>query len=216
MVDIPGYWLPRPPMTIPAGVRDQFDESLGEALAAGPDRPLDYRLDAPKWQFLCHVAERADYVFHGSGNPGITEFEPRQPRDFTEFGGRRAVFASTDGVWPMFYAILDRERVPMSLCNGCVRFGEEPRYYFSISAPALERQPWRTGMVYLLPSATFELEPPTGRMRPAQAASAAPVRPVAKLAVGPEDFPFLHLIRGHDDQRLAARAAADPTGFPWG
>ncbi|HEY7260878.1 MAG TPA: hypothetical protein VH589_05260 [Trebonia sp.] len=49
----------------------------------------------------------------------------------------------------------------------------------------------------------------------AQAASPVPVSPVAKLAVGPGDFPFLELIRGHDDELLRARIAADPDGFPW-
>jgi hypothetical protein len=48
-----------------------------------------------------------------------------------------------------------------------------------------------------------------------QWASLVPVTPLAKLPVGPEDFPFLAQIRGHDDKRLFARATADPEGFPW-
>jgi hypothetical protein len=86
-------------------------------------------------------------------------------------------------------------------------------------AQALKQQPWRPGTVYLLPAGTFELQP---RMRvgdvlvqPAQWASPLPVTPVAKLAVQPEDFPFLDQIRGHDDERVWTRAAADPDGFPW-
>jgi hypothetical protein len=40
---------------------------------------FDCRLDAPKWQFLCHVADRGDHVLHGSGNPGITELRRAAP-----------------------------------------------------------------------------------------------------------------------------------------
>jgi hypothetical protein len=113
----------------------------------------------------------------------------------------------------------------MRLCNACVRVpsgnGEpnEPYYFFSISDTALRRRPWRTGTVYLLPGDSFEIQPPLTvgdvQIQVAQAASSVPVRPVGKLAVGPRDFPFLEQIRGHDDEALQARIAADPGGFPW-
>ncbi|MFJ1763194.1 hypothetical protein ACIOD2_22975 [Amycolatopsis sp. NPDC088138] len=209
------YWLPRPSVPTPAALRDQFDDVLERALAHGPDRPAEYRLDAPIWQFLCHVADRGDHVLHGSGNPGITEFTPRSPRDLTEFGAQHAVYAAADGLWPIFYAILDREHVRLSMCNGCVHTDSGARYHFSISAPALARRPWRTGTVYLLPSGTFALEPPNGEVRSVQAASPAPVRPAAKFTVTPHDFPFLDDVHGHDDEALTARALADPDGFPW-
>ena len=61
-----------------------------------------------------------------------------------------------------------------------------------------------------VPAATFEREDGS-----AQAASPVPVRPVAKLAVCPADFPFLHQVHGHHDDELRTRAAADPGGFPW-
>jgi ferredoxin len=125
----------------------------------------------------------------------------------------------------MYYAILDRERYPMMLCNACVRVcpenGErsDPYYFFSISGSALRRRPWRTGTVYLLPGDTFEIQPRLAagdvQIQVAQAASPVPVKPVAKLTVGPGDFPFLEQIRGHDDALLQARVAADPHGFPW-
>jgi hypothetical protein len=41
------------------------------------------------------------------------------------------------------------------------------------------------------------------------------VKPLAKLRVSPSDFPFLSHIRDHHDEVLAARAAANPMGFPW-
>jgi hypothetical protein len=41
------------------------------------------------------------------------------------------------------------------------------------------------------------------------------VRPLARVAVEPADFPFLSQIRGHDDDRLAEYAHALETGAPW-
>jgi hypothetical protein len=225
-MQLPGYWMPRPEPRLDNATAASFDQLLEDALARGPESPIDYRLDAPKWQFLCHAADRAEVVLHGSGNPVIHQFEPRQPADSLEFSNRRAVFAANDGIWPMFYAILDRERFPeMLLCNSSTRLrsstGElsEPYYFFSISAAALARQPWRTGTVYLLPADTFETQPPIAVadafIQVAQVASPAPVKPVAKLLVHPGDFPFLHQIHAHDDDVLRARMSTNPDGFPW-
>jgi hypothetical protein len=225
-VDFPSYWLPRPGVAADRETAASFDRLLDEALDSGPEQAIDYRLSAPKWQFLCHAAERGDLVLHGSGNPDITELQPRQPMDVDEFSNRNAVYAATDGIWPMFFAILDRERHRSTfLCNSCVRVGlpggqfGPPYYFFSISRPVLEQQPWRDGTVYLLPAATFELQPPmelgNTPLHIAQAAGPVPVKPLAKLSVRPSDFPYLRQVHGHDDEVLTARIAADPNGFPW-
>lgn len=222
---MPAYWLRRPELCRDPGTVAAFDRLLDQALAVGPERPIDYRLGVPKWQFLTHAAERANLVMHGSGDPGIGLFEPRQPSDSNEFGNQCAVFAAVDGIWPIYYAILDRDRYPILSCNACARVcpdtGEpsDPYYFFSITDSALRQRPWRTGTVYLLPADSFEIQPPLTagdvRIQVAQAASLAPVKPLAKLAVGPDDFPYLEQIRGHDDQLIQARIAADPDGFPW-
>jgi hypothetical protein len=224
-MDLPVYWLRRPELRPDRETVTAFDRLLAQALERGSERPIDYTLEMPRWQFLCHAVERANLVLHGSGDPDIRLFEPRQPADSLEFSSRRAVFGAVDGLWPMYYAILDRERHPMMLSNACVRLGSgtgalsDPYYFFSITDTALQRRPWRAGMVYLLPADSFEAQPPLAvgdeQVHIAQAASPVPVKPLAKLAVGPEDFPFLGQIRGHDDEQLHARMAADPGGFPW-
>lgn len=162
---------------------------------------------------------------HGSGEANITRFEPRQPGDLSEFGGRRAVFAAMDGIWPIYFAILDRARYPMTLVNACMSIIEPdgraggPNYFFSITATALEREPWREGTVYLLAGDGFEAQPEIviegTTVRIAQAANPAPVKPLAKVTVRPQDFPFLDQIRGHDDGVVHARASENPNGFPW-
>lgn len=61
----------------------------------------------------------------------------------------------------------------------------------------------------------FWLHRPESRFDDATEARLEPVRPLAKLEVKPGDFPFLDQVRGHDNDLVAERAAADPFGFPW-
>src|SRR5580704_11813505 len=135
--------VPRPGSEPDPATSAEFGQLLSQAALAGPDAPLDYRLAAPKWQFLCHAADHGAYVLHGSGTDDIAEFEPRQSNDIEEFGNRRAVYAASDGLWAMYFAIVDRGRYVTSLYNGCCRLGPapdgpfaEPRYFFSVNEDA--------------------------------------------------------------------------------
>ena len=120
-----------------------------------------------RWAFLCRLAAGREIAFHGTGDPGIEAFEPRQPIDFAPFGDQKAVFATSDPIWAMFYAIVDRARYPITLNNGCIELLDAegrpgtPHYYFSISSDLLAKRPWRTGYVYLLPAEGF-VEQPSG------------------------------------------------------
>ena len=217
------YWLSRPGPEPDAAARAEFDALLAAALAAGPGTAIDYRLAAPKWQFFCHVVDHGEAVLHGSSDPDIDRFEPRQSNDIAEFGNRRAVYAAADGLWALFFAILDRPRHRMSLTNSCFRvLGEdgsvsEPYYYFAVNNEVLEQDQLGPGTVYLLPADGFEREPAYveggRRVLTAQAASLEPVEPLAKLAVEPADFPLR--IRGYDLATQLTRVEADPGGFPW-
>jgi hypothetical protein len=222
-VDLPAYWLTRPGPEPDAATRDAFDALLARAVAAGPAGPIDYRLAAPKWQFLCHVADRGEALLHGSSAPDIELFEPRQSNDIAEFGNRTAVYAAADGLWALYFAILDRPTHRMSLTNSCFRVlhedgtRSEPYYFFSVNDEVLRERQFSPGTVYLLPADRFEYEAPYGeggrRVATAQAAALEPVAPLAKLAVEPADFPLR--IRSHDFATQQARIEADPDGFPW-
>ncbi len=217
------YWLTRPGPAPDAATRVGFDELLARAVAAGPAEPIDYRLDAPKWQFLCHVADRGEALLHGSSAPDIERFEPRQSNDIAEFGNRTAVYAAADGLWAMYFAILDRPKHLMSLTNSCFRVlhedrtASEPYYFFSVNNEVLDQDQFSTGTVYLLPPGPFEREAAYaegGRtVETAQAAALVPVEPLAKLTVERADFPLR--ILGHDYPTLAGRIEVDPGGFPW-
>lgn len=220
---LPSYWLTRPEANLDQAAQHDFDELLDTSIHTGGCPTIHFNLPYQKWQFLCYAADHCEIALHGSGNSDILLFEPRQSNDLNEFGNQKAVYAASDGLWAMFFAIVDRERVT-SVTNACVRLADEsgtlhgPYYFFSISQSALPHQPWRSGMVYLLPRSTFINQPPMAfgpnQVHIAQLASFEPVQPLAKLWVTPEDFPFLMQIRGHDDQRLQEYADALQTGSP--
>ena len=221
---LPDYWLTRPGVTVDESTNVAFDDLLNRTLGTRECPTIDFSLPWSKWQFLCHLADHHDIALHGSGDPAIALFEPRQANDLNELGNQKAVYAASDGLWAMFFAIVDRDRV-MSVANACIRLADEtgtlhgPYYVFSVSQSALPGQPWRTGTVYLLPRRTFTTQSPlafgSNEVHFAQLASFEPVQPLAKLTVTPADFPFLMQIRGHDDQRLQEYATALQTGAPW-
>jgi len=221
---LPDYWLNRPGVNVDEKARIAFDELLDASLAIGGCPTIQFTLPWPRWQFLCHIADHHNIALHGSGDPNIALFEPRQSKDLNEFGNQKAVYAASDGLWAMFFAIVDRDRVG-SITNACIRLEDEtgtlhdPLYVFSVSRSALAGQPWRTGLVYLLARTTFTVQPSMAfgsyQVHFAQLASLEPVQPLAKLVVTPPDFPFLGQIRGHDDGRLQEYATALQTGAPW-
>lgn len=221
---LPDYWLTRPAASLDQSAQTAFDALLQASLRSGGCPTIHYTLPWPKWQFLCHLADHHETVLHGSGDVDIALFEPRQSNDIHDFGNQKAIYAASDGLWAMFFAVVDRARVG-SVVNACIRVTDElgmlsgPFYLFSVSQSALPSQPWRSGMVYILPRSTFTGQSPatvgSSEVHIAQLASSVPVQPLAKLEVAPEDFPFLKQIRGHDDTRLPEYATAMQTGAPW-
>ena len=222
---LPDYWLTRPSLSFAQSTQLAFDELPSTTLSVGGCPSIEFTLPWQKWQFLCHIADYHGIALHGSGDANIVLFEPRQSNDLSEFGNRKAVYAASDGLWAMFFAIVDRQQFSISVTNACVRLEDEagtlhgPYFVFSVSQWALPDRPWRSGTVYLLPQKSFGAQPPMvfgpNQVHIAQLASLVPVEPLAKLTVTPEDFPFLKQIRGHDDRRLKEYAAALETGAPW-
>jgi hypothetical protein len=48
-----------------------------------------------------------------------------------------------------------------------------------------------------------------------QWASPVNVKPIAKLDITPDDFPFLSQVRGHNNAVIRERVKLNPGGFPW-
>jgi hypothetical protein len=222
---LPDYWLQRSKFELDAQTRIDIDQLIASYRAGRTNTRIDYTFPVPKWQFLCYLAEQHGIVLHGTGDLDIQIFEPRQSNDLEPFGAQTAVYAAGDGLWAMFFAVLNRADFPMATTNACVRLVDkagqvsEPHYVFSISQPALIQQPWRKGVVYLLPGEPFVNQPSfrfgSYEVRVPQLASLEPVKPFARLEVVPEDFPFLKDIRGLNDARFAEYGQAMQTGAPW-
>jgi hypothetical protein len=140
---IPDYWLERPPFELKAEDKQRL-EHLWHSLNFD-DIPWLENLPVPKWVFLCWLTEEKEVVLHGSGNPDIRLFEPRAPnaKDDNDFSQQTAVFASSEGIWSIFYAILDRENFQPRFLNSAVRFElpdgwSDTRYFFSVNNETLD------------------------------------------------------------------------------
>ena len=191
-----------PPLALDNARVQAFDRLIDQQFGsshAGPGTIL-YDLPYPKHNFLRYLVHHKRYLLHGSSNPDIDRMEPRQQ---TDWSGRptNAVFASGDGIWPLFYAATPREGWPSSLRNACLVVqtanGDSERFYFfSIGSRALRCGGWVDGTIYVLPANTFAPAPGTPlRFDEWTSPQAVPV--VAKLSVSPDDFPLLNHVTGH-------------------
>jgi len=222
-MEAPSFLLPRPRFDKTPEMMAAFENLL---VSTSSGDVVDYSLAFPKWQFLSYICETKNLVLHGSQNLEIEVVEPRQANDIKAFSNQSAIYATTDGIWVLYFAILDRGKYPdMTLFNSCLQVRtsqeqlSEPLYFFSITHSILLQKPWCIGAVYILPRQTFTQEPAqqvqgTEIIFPHWIGS-KPVRPVAKLIVEPDDFPFLNQIHGHNNKTLFRMASADPNGFPW-
>jgi len=187
---------------------------------------IDYQLTYQKWQFLSYLCKSRGFVLHGSQNADIEVVEPRKAIDVKTFSKQEAIYATTDGIWVIYFAIIDRRNIqPLSLFNSCLDIQTSPDqiigplYFFSITYSALVQSPWCNGVIYILSRDSFEQEP-AQQIQGAEIIvphwiSLKPAKPVAKLHVQPQDFPFLAQIHGHNDKKLVQLATEDPNGFPW-
>lgn len=182
----------------------------------------------PRWLFLQWLAGQG-HLLHGSPRGDLAEFGPRAPHDLSpdEFSKRTGVFAASDGLWALMYALRDRSRVArmlnMALEVRAAEGGWSGRRYFLSLAP---RHPAVTdgrallspGFVYVLPPAGFEPMPPytwpgLGTVREPHWVNPRSVRPLLCVPVFPADFPLP--VRVHGAARVDALSQRDPWGFPW-
>ncbi|MFC5528297.1 hypothetical protein [Cohnella yongneupensis] len=155
-----------------------------------------YESKFPKYRFIDYVVQNKNMVVHGSNRTDIDQFEVRRQ---TLFNGQpvEAVFASKDGIWSIFYAILDRSKVVYNFRNGCIKTASDMRYYFfSLTEPTYASDPWTTGSVYFLPADAFER---TTRSKAYfdEWVCRQRIHPVMKLSINKEDFVYLNKVAVH-------------------
>ncbi|MGH3491453.1 MAG: hypothetical protein ACRDP8_26480 [Actinopolymorphaceae bacterium] len=163
---------------------------------------LDYRIAVPKWQFLHYLVERYAVLLHGSATSGLDVLNPRS----RSWGGGRTsgqpgVFAVDHALMAMYFGVVDRTKVPF-MSNG-VWWGRNPdgtrRRCFSLAVEfaGLAARPFVDATVYVLPSETFTMM--------GELTSLVPVKPLARLAISPADYPLLEEVWGSDIGPLASQ-----------
>lgn len=149
------------------------------------------------------MAERDDVLFHGSNLGGLETLEPvRLSRDATAFGDQQAVYATSDPVWAIYFAILRRGK--LSTRNASLgRAGGSlfpRRYVFSLRRYDGEER-FCPGFLYVVPRATFTCQPPLlGRIDTAQWVSHESVPVLERFDVASADFPFADLVVTHRER----------------
>lgn len=185
-----------PRVALDSARRATFEELIAAARAG------DGTVDAaacpyPLHELLTYLVLEHGLLLHGSNDASLTVLEPRPARDFaTEL---LAVVACDDGIWPIFYAVVARDRVH-GVFTACMHLGRPPRlrrfYMFALGGDPGSSTSWTQGVIYALPRGGFRRE--WGQ----EWVSGKPVRPLLRVPVGPQDFPLRHAVR-----RLRPRAA---------
>jgi hypothetical protein len=179
------------PVEVDAAAATAFD-AAAEALLAGGDPEIP----DPRLEFLRWLAENRPVVFHGSPRGDLTELSTeRRSRDTTSFGDQTAVYASTDPVWAIYFACLRRDGSWSGTKNGSIGAVGGPlyprRYFFLHNRGSASPERFGPGTVYVLPPESFVAQPPlAGVLDTAHLVSHEPVRPLARVEVTPDDFPF--------------------------
>lgn len=214
-------WMHEAPrFDLPADSRDRFQMAL---LARDAGR---IGSDVPVWAFLQWLVGQG-YLLHGSPQAGLDLLQPSgkaygQPDDFSN---RPGVYAASDALWAMMYAL--RGPAAQGQMDMCLRFKtrdgwSSPFYHYALGAAAGWAGPAQDlmapGWVYVFGREGFEpsrpyRHPQFGWVQELHWVRPAPVIPVMRVAVRPQDFPFP--VEVYDVERIRARTANEPWGFPW-
>ena len=174
------------PAHVPTATRcEEMDALVAQARANGG--VIDASSTAITAQeLLTYLVERHGLLLHGSNDTDLDTLEPRPARDFGTHV--EAVVAADDGIWPLFYAVVARERVA-GVFTACMHLGRPPSrrrfYLFRVfGADPHEETTWTQGAVYALPRDGFRREWGNEWLRDAE------VTPVLRVLVRPSDFPL--------------------------
>lgn len=167
-----------------------FDELLRYAIELGPDVNLNYVCAYPKHEFLTYLAQHHHLVLHGTNDTNLDKLEPEKL--YKEDGyPNHILFASQDGIEPIFHAVLDHQQAQDARHDCFVvknTHTEERYYYFSLS-DTMGAPNWKKGTVYILLQGAFTPEQENW-LQDASWKAGKSIYPLTRLSVTPEDFPF--------------------------
>lgn len=190
-----------PPPVVDPETEARFT-AVADALLAGETAEAP----EPRLDFLRWLAVNRPVVFHGSPRDDLRELSTeRHSRDATAWGNQQAVYGSTDPVWAIYFACLRRDAGWTGTRNGSMGRAGGPlyprRYFFLHNRGSDSPERFGPGWLYLLSPSTFVAdEPLAGSIDTAHLVSLEPVRPLSRLDVTPEDFPFRDRIGYYRDR----------------
>jgi hypothetical protein len=138
-------------------------------------------------ELLTHLVDRHGLLLHGSNHRRLEVLEPQPARDLDTT--LHAVVACDDGVWPIFYAVVARNRVE-GVVTACTHIGSRRHYVFALFGAPSEPDTWVDGVVYALPRQGFRREWGNEWVSPDA------VRPRLRIPVQPTDFPLVDTVVG--------------------
>jgi hypothetical protein len=200
---------PAPVLTLDSQKIEAFEHLFREAHRLGPAAFIDYNIPYPKHEFLRYLVDRKQILLHGSNFPDMKVLLPmRFTTDARAAMNNQSIFASADGIFPLFFAVLDRENYVGSMSNGAYRLADAngsatTYYFFSINKEMLKSWPFRSGTIYVLPRDKFRPAVDGQGVVLEEWISQEPVEVLARLAISPEDFPLLNAVWGHNEIEVA-------------
>ena len=199
-----------PAISFTRETRKSFEREHRLRTRAGLESTLPLDRTVVAYRFLDYLVETEGLLLHGSNSGDIERFEVRQPDERGPgFATQAGVFAASDGIWAMFFAIANRQierpigRSDAIMSNLCVKPWPSRRltnryFAFGLSDWWLGTGVSRDGWVYVLPREGFVKDSFSE-----QWVRSSPVKPLYKAPVTPEDFPALERVRGMSVEDLA-------------
>ncbi|RXJ04360.1 hypothetical protein DS745_02960 [Anaerobacillus alkaliphilus] len=190
------HLLRLPELDLPKETIHEFDDIYDRHISTAEGKIVPFECRYPKYMFLNYLIETKDVLVHGTNKSDIVSFEPRKQ---TLFNGKpvKAVFAASDGVWSLFFAVINRVGYVGSLRNLCItsptKKGIKRYYYFSLNKD-FHGECWSDGTIYFLPKKDFK----PGGIKDEWICETA-VKPLAKMTVTASEFPFKEHIFRHSE-----------------
>lgn len=199
--DLQTRYLPSPDLNLDANKTATFERIYDSALYKGANRPIEYDSEFSKYEFLSYLIQYKNVLMHGSNEMNMDVLKPiRKSTDMRECGNLKAVYACSDGIWPIFFAILNRSYHSGSTSNDCFWARDDTGarrkyYYFFIDTGWIRNNPWTNGMVYISDRNSFKQLLDIAGNPLEEWVSLEPAPILARLPVVPSDFPFLNRVR---------------------
>lgn len=170
-------------------IPEQLFESLYQQITTSENVFVIENIEGQsKVDFLKFLADKGEFLFHGTNSAEIEELEPRQANCRAKnFGNLNAVYATTDPVLPIYHSVFNRKYFSGVHSSGV----KNDKYIFKIDGVFNDKKVWTDGCVYILDKSKFEQGTDDNGELIDEFASIEPVKPLVKMLVTPEDFPYL-------------------------